>query len=83
MANFTTEVRSICETLSGLSESKGYNSIAEIIENSRSRIFDFDYPIFDEEYRAVLETKILKHYYTREICAETYGRWKLFFYRWF
>lgn len=78
MANFTTEVRSICETLSGLSESKGYDSIADIIENSRTRIFDFDYPIFDEEYRAVLETKILKHYYTREICAETYGRWKLF-----
>lgn len=78
MANFTTELRSICETVSGLSESKGYNSVNEIIANSREKIFNFSYPIFDENYRSVLETKIIKHYYTREICAETYGRWKLF-----
>ena len=42
--------------------------------------FDFglkSYPIFDENYRVVLEKKILKHYYTREIGAETYGLWKL------
>ena len=40
-------------------------------------MFDFDFPIFDESYRNVLETKILKHYYTREIGLETVGLWKL------
>ncbi len=40
-------------------------------------VFDFDFPIFDENYRSVLETKILKHYYTREIAHETVGLWKL------
>lgn len=77
MSKYTTEVRYICETNAGLKESKGYNSIAEIIANSRTKIFDFDYPIYDESYRSVLETKILKHYYTREIGLETVGLWKL------
>lgn len=77
MAKYTTEVRSICENYAGLTESVGYDSVDEVIENSRSKIFDFKYPIFDESYRKVLETKILLHYYTREICEETVGLWKL------
>ena len=75
MSKYTTEVRFICETFSGLDESKGCFNINEIIEQSRSKIFSFDYPIFDEKYRGVLETKILKHYYTREIGLETVGLW--------
>lgn len=77
MSKYTTEIRYICEHLCGLDESKGYNDIGTIISNARQKIFNFDYPIFDEEYRAVLETKILKHYYTREIGEETVGLWKL------
>lgn len=78
MSHYTTEVRYICETYAELSESQGYSKVDEIIAKSRAKVFDFDYPIFDEAYRSVLETKILRHYYTREICAETVGRWKLF-----
>ena len=44
------------------------------------RIFNFDYPIWDEGYRTTLETKILSHYFTREIGFETVGLWK--FYLW-
>lgn len=75
MSKYTTEVRYICETFSGLDESKGCFNINEIVQQSRSKIFSFDYPIFDEKYRGVLETKILKHYYTREIGLETVGLW--------
>lgn len=78
MSKYTTELRFICENLAGLNESEGYNSIDDIISNSREKIFDFDYPIFDPAYKAVLETKILKHYYINEICCETVGLWKLF-----
>lgn len=78
MSKYTTELRYICEVESGAVESKGYQNINEILELARANIFNFDYPIFDEEYRPVLEKKILKHYYTREICAETVGLWKLF-----
>lgn len=78
MSKYTTELRFICEHDAGLYESKGYNNVNEILEACHSNVFNFDYPIFDENYRAVLECKILKHYYTREICAETVGLWKLF-----
>lgn len=78
MSHYTTEVRYICETYAEFTESQGYKKVKQIISKSRAKIFDFDYPIFDEAYRPVLETKILRHYYTREICAETVGRWKLF-----
>lgn len=77
MSKYTTEVRYICESNAGLTESKGYNDVENIIANSRTSIFDFNYPIYDEDYRSVLETKILKHYYTREIGLETVGLWKL------
>ena len=78
MSKYTTEVRYICEAVAGRLESEGYNGIDQIITDSRAKIFSFDYPMFDDNYKPILESKILKHYYTREICAETYGRWKLF-----
>lgn len=77
MSKFTTEVRYICENACGLTESKGANSVDEIVSNARTHIFDFNYPIYDEAYRSVLEIKILKHFYTREIGLETVGLWKL------
>lgn len=77
MSRYTTEVRYICESSAGLDESVGYSNIEQVIKNSLAKIFDFDFPIFDEKYRSVLETKILRHYYTREIAHETVGLWKL------
>lgn len=77
MSKYTTEVRFICEHYAGLNESQGYDKVDDIIEKARSKVFDFSYPIFDENYRGVLEHKILRHYYTREIGQETVGLWKL------
>lgn len=77
MSKYTTQVRFICETAAGLRESEGQTSIKQIIAAAIPSVFDFDFPIFDESYRNVLETKILKHYYTREIGLETVGLWKL------
>lgn len=77
MSKYTTEVRFICETAAGLDTSEGYLKTTDIINKARPTIFDFDYPIFDESYRSVLETKIIRHFYTREIAAETVGLWKL------
>lgn len=77
MSKYTTQVRYICEVAAGLEESEGYNSVDSIIEAAAPKIFDFDFPIFDEDYRAELEGKILKHFYLREIGAETVGIWKL------
>lgn len=76
MSKYTTEVRFICESIAGNSESVGGNGIDSVIQRAIPHIFDFDFPIFKAEYRNVLATKILKHYYTREIGYETYGLWK-------
>ena len=78
MSKYTTEVRYICEVNSGLDESVGYDDVNKVISKARTKIFDFAYPIFDVKYRSTLETKILKHYYTREIGLETVGLWKHF-----
>lgn len=77
MSKYTTEVRFICETAAGLRESEGLSSVKQILAAAVPKVFDFDFPIFDESYRSVLEIKILRHYYTREIGLETVGLWKL------
>lgn len=77
MSKYTTEVRFICESIAGLTESVGYNEVDTIIEQSWDKIFDKNIPIFDEEYRKTLFSKILRHYWTKEIGFETVGLWKL------
>lgn len=78
MSKYTTELRYICETnTSHPIAGNGFNNVGEIINSSHTNIFNFDYPIFDNRYRSVLEKKILLHYYTREISEETVGLWKL------
>lgn len=77
MSKYTTEVRYICEVAAGLVESADYTGVEDVIKKALPVVFDFSFPIFDESYRSVLETKILKHFYTREIGLETVGLWKL------
>lgn len=77
MSKYTTQVRFICEHMAGLGESTGFNDVSEVIDAAIPKIFDFDWPIYDETHRQELERKFLMHYYTREIGFETYGLWKL------
>lgn len=77
MSKYTTELRYICETEYGLKESAGQTKVDEILEAVAPKIFNFHFPIFDENYRLALEIKILRHFYTREIGSETVGLWKL------
>lgn len=64
-------VKSVCE---GYSDS---TDPIDIIQDSCARIFDFDFPVFDENHRQELETKIIKNYYFRRICCESVEEWKL------
>lgn len=77
MSKYTTEVRFICESKAGLSESTGCDNVDDIISKSWDKIFTSKAVFFDESYRAILCQKILKHYYLREIGSETVGIWKL------
>lgn len=77
MSKYTTQVRLICESKSGLEVSGGSGDVDNIIAGSWNKIFTSKAPFFDEAYRIVLCSKILKHYYMREICCETVGIWTL------
>ncbi len=77
MSKYTTQLRYICEWCAGLDESVGYNSIDDVINKSIDKIFSFELDLFDPDYKTVLCSKILRHYYTREICEETFGLWQL------
>lgn len=75
MSNFTTQVRYLCESFGGTA--RGVREIDNQIHEANKTIFDFDYPIFSEAYRTILQDKIIKHYYMREIGCETFGLWQL------
>lgn len=77
MSKYTTEVRFICEQKSGLSESVGANDVDTVIEKCWDKVFTSKVRFFDETYRKILCSKILKHYYLREIGCETVGVWIL------
>lgn len=77
MSKYTTEVRFICESKAGFTESAGCDNVDDIVSKSWNKIFTNKAVFFDEEYRSVLCQKILKHYYLREIGSETVGIWKL------
>lgn len=77
MSKYTTEVRYICENAAGQTNSVGFSHVNDILTTAAPIIFDFDFPIYDEEYRLPLEIKILRHFYTREISEESVGLWKL------
>lgn len=76
MAHYTTQVRTICETIAGLSDSVGYKDVETVLNDSWDKIFTA-FPIYDEAHRADLCKKILRHYYMDEIAFETYGLWQL------
>lgn len=74
MSKYTTQVRWLVESLTPDSSDL---TIDQRIDKAAPLIFNFNFPIFEESYRAILEHKILLHYYMREIGQETVALWKL------
>ena len=72
MSNYTTEVRFIVESLA---DEKG--TIESMINSAKTKIFDDYWTTQNIDYKPVLEQKILRSYYTREIGQETFALWKL------
>lgn len=77
MSKYTTEVRFICEQKAGLEGSVGASDVDKVLSKSWNKIVTSNFAIFDEAYREKLVSKVLKHYYLREIGAETVGIWML------
>lgn len=76
MSTYTTQLRYICEQYAGLTESATYTQTPSVIAAARPKLFDFSYPIYDSSYKSSLETKIINHFYLREIGAETASQFK-------
>lgn len=51
-----------------------YTLTLKQLKENNVPLFNFNYPIFNEEYRPILEDKIIRHFYFREIGFETIGR---------
>ena len=72
MSDYTTQVRYICESKAGYTGSTEIPDPEVVVSEARASIFDFDYDLYDENHKEELETKILLHYYTREIGLERF-----------
>ena len=77
MSKYTTEIRYICESLSGYTNSQGFDNVDDIINAAAPLFFNFTYPWHDEQTRAEWQKKFLLNYYTREIGFETLGLFKI------
>ena len=75
-ARYTTLVRDICEFYAN-ENTNGLSNINDVLDKSWDIIFTKNWEIFDESYRKILCEKILRKYFTREICSETVELWKL------
>lgn len=73
MSKYTTQVRWIIEQATSYSKNL---PISQRVSLACPKIFDFDFPMWLEEYRPTLEKKILMHYFNKEIGFETVGLWK-------
>lgn len=75
MSHYTTQ---LIEVIKSFTFDERFKPFPERIEEARTKIFDFDYPIWNAEHKKQLETKILFHYLNYEIGLETYPLWKLY-----
>ncbi|MCM1219516.1 MAG: hypothetical protein NC548_33975 [Lachnospiraceae bacterium] len=62
--------------MAGVTQAEGFSQIDRVIANSWNKIFTCSVPLFDESYRQVLFSKIIKHFYMAEIGYETVGLWQ-------
>lgn len=76
MSKYTTQVKSICESLAGYVEPSTALNVDIVLSKCYDKIFDY-FNFYDENKRKDICCKILKHYYMREIGEETYGLWRL------
>jgi hypothetical protein len=73
MSSYTMQLR---EYIENATQDQDTLSIRDRIEAGRTKLFDFDYPIFDPDYKKVLETHFIRKFYMREIGFETEGLFK-------
>jgi hypothetical protein len=79
MASYTMTLRDYVEEVT---QDTLVTNERDRIEAGRSKLFDFDYPIFDVNYKQTFETHFIRHFYMREIGFETEGLFKFYLETW-
>lgn len=74
MASYTMELRNYIEMWTQETEDLSY---AERIEVGRTKLFDFPYPVWNDQYKKEFETKFIRNFYMREIGFETEQLFKM------
>lgn len=77
MSQYTTELRYICEGIAGCDHSVGVDDIDSVIDIASPIIFNFmsrNELANDPDF----QRRFIMRYWTREICCDTYGSWKLY-----
>ncbi len=74
---YTISIINLIRLLNQNEDINGSNVIQQI-DLALPKIFNFDFPIWEENYRTTLERKIIMHYLRKEICTETPEMWKVF-----
>jgi hypothetical protein len=91
MATFTLELKTVIEFMYGTTmDPEDYEQTYEsvtfgdviygelpVLADNGTKLGIGGYPIFDANYRKVLNGKILDRYWNREICTETIDDWRL------
>jgi hypothetical protein len=72
MATYTITLKEIVD----LYALDGATNLRDKIELARTKIFDFEYPFFDETKRKDFETDFIRNFFMREIGFETEEYWK-------
>lgn len=75
MSEYTLSVKNL--VLSMTKDMAGH-PISDRVRAACPKIFSFDYDLWSEDYKPILEKKILMRYFNREIGLETVGLWKLY-----
>ena len=72
MSEYSIQLRYVCESVSGLSESVcAVTDVNSVIATAITKLIDSDIMFKDADYTKALLKKIFTHYYFREIGAET------------
>jgi hypothetical protein len=79
MSSYTIQLRSYVDELN---IEAGITNVQDKIENARTQIFDFDYPIFDNAYKPIFERHFIRNFFMREIGFETEGLFKFYLENW-
>ena len=66
-------LKKICHEVTGLPYG---TRLEEVVAQSCPAIFDFAYPMFDESHKQILEQKIIKRYFFREISCMDVVEWQ-------